>query len=744
MQYKDNIDAINTIRFVNGTGCPIFLTGKAGTGKTTLLKNIVQNTHKNTIIVAPTGIAALNAGGVTIHSLFQLPFGAFSPAADLYDLKSENIEICTLNQLTKEIVKIGSEKRNLIRRMELLIIDEVSMLRADLLDAIDTVLRHIRRRKNDVFGGVQVLFIGDMLQLPPIVKDDEWDYLKRFYKSLFFFDALAFNTQKPILIELDKIYRQKDQVFIDILNNVRNNIFNSIDIATLNSYYRPDYNNFINKSYIFITTHNRKADKINQDELMKLETEEFQYVAEISGDFPENIYPVDYTLTIKKDAQIMFIKNDYSGGLKYFNGKIGKIYSLKNNSISVIFPDTGEIVEVDKYSWENKKFQVDQETGQIVENVIGVFTHYPIKLAWAVTVHKSQGLTFKKAIIDVSEAFAPGQIYVALSRLESLDGLILSLPITDNPPTQSDRLLRFTSQKNTHNQLEQEYAKEAQNYLAGVLKDTFDFYQVMHEFDQHLVTYDKDENRSVKQSYKSDFIEIRQKFFPLTDIANKFQKQLNYILNNGANNNQIRERVEAAIGYFEPILKDLSKDIFSLIDKIGNQRGVKAFERELRLNELLIFNKIREMDKCLLLIDSLENNEILCKSDIITQKHQERLIQLKEKPKSKSKKNKEKQTKVSTKEITYNMFMSGQSVEEIAKERKLTTNTIIGHLCSFVAKGVLSAEKLIDKAKLDAIKYVLDNNNTKSLNEIKNSLPEGYNFEEIKIAIAEKEFSNNY
>lgn len=750
MHFNDNIDALNTIRFVNGTNRSIFLTGKAGTGKTTLLKNIVQNTHKNTVIVAPTGIAALNAGGVTIHSMFQVPFGAFVPAPNLIGLDFGNFEVHTLSQLPKVVVKLSSAKRNLIRQMELLIIDEVSMLRADLLDAIDTVLRHIRRRRQEPFGGVQVLFIGDMLQLPPIVKDDEWNFLKQYYKSMYFFDAQVFAEQKPIVIELGKIYRQSDAIFVGILNNLRNNIFEKKDIQTLNSYYNPEFKRSDKDSYIFITTHNRKADAINTEELQKLQTDSYIYTPEIRLEFAENLYPIEFSMELKVGAQVMFIKNDYSGGSNYYNGKIGKIHSLTPHSVDVIFPETDKIVSVEKYTWENKRFVVDNTTGLIEETIIGTFTHFPLKLAWAVTVHKSQGLTFKQAIIDVSEAFAPGQIYVALSRLESLDGLVLSQPIIDDAPEQSERLLSFTNKKHTHSDLEQEYTVAAQTYLHSAILQSFDLHPLMQEVNYHIDSYDKEENRSMKQNFIEDIKKIKEKLSPIIEVSDKFLNQLTHIIRNQETNEQLKERITSAINYFEPFLHTISDDIFAILNQLEGLRGVKAYGTELKTLELQFFNRLQKMKKCVLLINALVNNETIKKDSLISKAEIElRHKQLEVKPaKTKSKKTKTitdkpeiKDTR-NTREITYEMYSSGMNIEEIAKERSYSPQTIETHIAFFIAEGMIEIDEFVDKARIKTITKLLSKIETRSLKEIKDQLPKTYSYSELKFVMAYLEFTN--
>ena len=412
-------EANYVLRFINQTNRSIFLTGKAGTGKTTLLKEIIKSTHKNCVVVAPTGIAALNAGGVTIHSMFQLPFGGFIPANNVDGNFNENIKFESKDTLRRHF-KMSAVKRAVIQNMELLIIDEVSMLRSDLLDAIEFMLQSVRKKKVP-FGGVQVLFIGDLLQLPPVIRDEEWRTLKNYYKGKFFFHSHAIQQNPPLYIELSKIFRQTDEVFIDLLNNLRNNRITKVNVAFLNKYVQPNFDLKTNKGYITLTTHNAKADTINSQSLLDLEGNSRRYKAQIVDDFPDKIFPVDDYLELKIGAQIMFIKNDLSFDKHYFNGKMGVIYSLSDNEIRVQFPEENKIIEVERYEWQNIRYFVNTNTKEIEEEILGTFTHYPIKLAWAITVHKSQGLTFDKAALDVSQVFVPGQAYVALSRLRSLN-----------------------------------------------------------------------------------------------------------------------------------------------------------------------------------------------------------------------------------------------------------------------------------------------------------------------------------
>ena len=403
--------------FINKTNEPVFLTGKAGTGKTTLLRKIVESTYKQTIIVAPTGIAALNAGGVTIHSFFQLPFAGFIPDFEEELHIQGSVKLESKKSLMRHF-KMNKERQQLIRSTELLIIDEVSMLRADLLDAMDWTFRNVRDQ-NIPFGGVQVLFIGDLFQLPPVVKPQEWSILHKYYSSIHFFNAHVLKEKPPVYIELSKIYRQQNDDFIEVLNNLRNNCLTQKNIDLLNERV-VDKNAIKNKDGIItLTTHNAKADAMNVKALEELKTKIVKFKAEVTGDFPEHLYPIDENLELKKGAQVMFIKNDLGLEKRFYNGKMGVVVELDKEEIIVECTEDKSRIIVEKHEWENMKYQSDPKTGEIEEDVVGTFVQYPLKLAWAITVHKSQGLTFDKAALEVSEVFAPGQAYVALSRLRT-------------------------------------------------------------------------------------------------------------------------------------------------------------------------------------------------------------------------------------------------------------------------------------------------------------------------------------
>jgi uncharacterized protein YpbB len=739
-----------TLRFINQTQRSVFLTGKAGTGKTTLLREIIETTHKNTVVVAPTGIAALNAGGVTIHSMFQLPFGGFLPDNSAPDF-SESTKFETKATLRRHF-KMSGLKKSVIRNMELLIIDEVSMLRADLLDAMDFMMQTVRKR-NQPFGGVQVLFIGDLLQLPPVIRDDEWYTLKKYYKGKFFFHSHVVQQNPPLYIELDKIFRQTDDAFISVLNNLRNNQISKEDIASLNQYVQPNFDLKANKGYITLTTHNAKADTMNTDTLDSLEAKEWSYSPEITGDFPDKIFPVDEVLRLKEGAQIMFVKNDLSFDKKYFNGKMGVIKSLSAKEILVHFPEENRTIEVEKYEWQNIRYKVNDTTKEIEEEVLGTFVHYPIKLAWAITVHKSQGLTFDKAALDVSQVFLPGQAYVALSRLRSLKGLILLSPLQMNGISNDQDVMDYSLNKASETHLENALHFETKNFIHQYLVQTFDWADLAQEWRNHQFSYNEKSEVSSKAKYSYWAKEQTERIEKVVDPAKKFIQQLNVLFSQeNVDLNHISDRMQAAFTYFFNPMDELVFEILWKLEEVKRLKKAKAYFDELILLEELQTKAVLRLMKAKLLIETVVAGETISKekltspeiklyvsrkvaaiqatfkkvnANLIDDDLDEERYLPKKKTKSPDKK--------TTVEETYDLWKQNNSIAEIASIRVLTKQTIYGHFVKLIQSEKVAIEDIIPSDKLDELAAAFQGYKEESLNALMEKYGDKFSWEEARM-----------
>ncbi len=539
--------------FINFSNRSVFLTGKAGTGKTTFLKHIKQHSIKQMAVVAPTGVAAINAGGVTIHSFFQLPLSPFIPQSKGFK-KEDSLD---KHQLIGRI-KVSSERRKIFQQLELLVIDEISMVRADVLDAIDVVLQHFRNNFLEPFGGVQVLFIGDLLQLPPVVKEEEWSLLSSYYESPYFFSSKVIQQKTPAFVQLEKIYRQKDERFINVLNQVRNNELNQSGYEILHQQYNPNFQNPKEDSYITLTTHNHKADTINTEELVKLKTPVFTYKAAIEQDFGAKMFPADETLQLKLGCQVMFIKNDADKAKRYYNGKIGIVESIEEEKIMVLCKGEIEAIEVKKHRWENIRYSLNKQSQKLEEEVVGSFTQYPLRLAWAITIHKSQGLTFEKAIIDAGQAFAPGQVYVALSRCTSLSGMVLLSKITPSSLSVDQRIIDYSA-KQQNTPFPETLQKEKHNYQSTILFRLFDFSLFKKQTAAFLQTI-----QEIAPYFNTDAIVFADKLHEiaeqLNEVAIKFSLQIQQLSASQTlpeNNTALQQRLKKAAVYFEQQLQDV-------------------------------------------------------------------------------------------------------------------------------------------------------------------------------------------
>lgn len=548
--------------FVEKTDRNIFLTGKAGTGKTTFLHNLKTRSLKRLVVVAPTGVAAINARGVTIHSFFQMPFGPIVPDGS------------TAQQNSRFQHKFSRIKINIIKSLDLLIIDEISMVRADLLDGIDQVLRRYKD-KSKVFGGVQLLMIGDLQQLSPVVKDVEWNLLKPYYNTPYFFSSQAFIKSNSISIELKHIYRQDNKKFIGILNEIRNNDLSKVSAKELNKRYLPNFSPDKEEGYITLTTHNNRANTMNEIELNKLNTKSYFYTAEIDGKFQEYAYPTHVELELKVGSQVMFIKNDSNPEKRYFNGKIGTVVSLDKNEVNVLCPDDAEEIITTPEKWEHVNYTINAETKAISENIVGSFMQMPLRLAWAITIHKSQGLTFDKAIIDAKSSFAHGQTYVALSRCKSLEGIVLMHPINDQSIITDNRVVSF-NQDIAGNQPDEAIFNESQKkFHLHLVGDLFNYYHFLYPINRLIDIY-----YSNKNSFQGNIIKPLERIKEsgiqeLLKVSNSFKNQLTRLCEGIVSpelNNDFQQRVHKAVIYFikqtnENIKEPLGLLSFSTEDK---------------------------------------------------------------------------------------------------------------------------------------------------------------------------------
>lgn len=579
------IDVSNTLftlasDLVNHTSKHLFLTGKAGTGKTTFLKYIKENCPKQMAIIAPTGVAAINAGGVTIHSFFQLPLGPFVPEAKGF---SQNNEITNKHTLLSRL-RLNTEKRKIIQELELLVIDEISMVRCDVLDAIDLVLRHIRYRHSERFGGVQVLFIGDMFQLPPVVKDQEWNMLKEYYNSPYFFDSQVMKDEPPVYIEFTKIYRQTEEKFIHLLNKVRNNEMDEEHLMALHDRYQPGFFGASSDGHILLTTHNEKAREINSNELAKLPGKLFTYKASIENEFPGTAFPADELLQLKIGAQVMFIKNDPDKTRRYFNGKIGVITDLKEDKIVVQCKNESNEIEVGKEKWENIRYSLDKSTRQLNEDVLGSFSQYPLRLAWAITIHKSQGLTFEKAVIDAGKAFAPGQVYVALSRCTNLDGMVLHSKIRSSTLYADDRIVRFTKNVLPLEDIQHELTQAKKAYQEKTLSSLFDFRKVVNGM-KDLHGYLLQHKTSFNTEVFSWNEELLAKLESLQSTSEKFQNQLKRLFaltEKAEDNTELQQRIKTAASWFSNEIKNTIEKVLQSPAITDSTLHAKEYNESLR------------------------------------------------------------------------------------------------------------------------------------------------------------------
>jgi hypothetical protein len=716
------------VQYVNNTAQNIFLTGKAGTGKTTFLKYIKANSYKKLSVVAPTGVAAINAGGVTIHSFFQLPFGLFLPTKQ--NTREYSVQGIKNQQSLFEQMHLTANKRTMMQELELLIIDEVSMVRADLIDAMDCILRHVRRQPDLPFGGVQILFIGDLFQLPPVVSDHEWKTLSGFYESPFFFDAHALRDKPPVYLELKKMYRQSDASFINLLNNIRNSKVSKEDVDLLHQYYKPGFQPETSGEYITLTSHNAKADTINRNELLKIKGAAIPFKATVKGEFSEKALPAENTLLLKPGAQVIFIKNDKGEDRRYYNGKIGIIKRIQGEEIYVGFPNSTDELLVEKEVWRNVRYKFNNDTDKIEEEELGTFTQYPLRLAWAITIHKSQGLTFNKAIIDAGDSFAPGQVYVALSRLTSLEGLVLYSRIDTSCISTDDRMVSFSETEQEEEELKVQLEAKQKEFMIRSLLRPFDWGQLIDASEMFFLDF---EYRKIPLQNEAALLcdAILKKTIQQQTVAAKFVSTLEKLLPLAEQDGykQLHERVESAFFYFADLLT--KEQIMPLEDHylyMKNRAKVKTYIKELLLFLGFFKRKKAQIEQAAHLTKGLMEGvdmKVMLekieadKKNIQTQKIQEQI------PKGKREKGE-------SNKISLSLFQLGKSVKEIAEEREMAISTIEGHLISFIPTGEVDIDMFLSKSKIEIIRKVMDELGEVSSSIIKEKLGEGFSYVEIK------------
>ena len=793
--------------FVQYTSKNVFLTGKAGTGKTTFLHDFKKNTPKRMIVTAPTGVAAINAGGVTLHSFFQMPFGPYIPGSDV--------------QRQAEQRRFSREKINIIRGLDLLVIDEISMVRADLLDGVDAVLRRYKQRHLP-FGGVQLLMIGDLHQLAPVVKEQEWELLKPYYDSCYFFSSNALKQTDMISIELKHIYRQSDERFIQLLNRVRDNRLDSDTLQALNTRCMPGLKGDEKDDYITLTTHNRSADDINNRQMQALNSKPFTFQAGIEGDYPEYSYPAAAQLTLKKGAQVMFVRNDSSADKLYFNGKIGKITHLDKHSISVKCPDDDEDIPVEPVSWENIKYTLNPISKEIAEEVIGKFVQYPLRLAWAITIHKSQGLTFERAIIDANAAFSHGQVYVALSRCKTFEGMVLSTPISPQAVKTDFTVAQFVDQAGRHPPTREQLDSAKILYQQNLLMECFD-YQALASSLRNLTRQLRSGQDRIRFSGSETLGDVeKQVFADIVTVADKFRRQLSSLFTPDMapqDDPVIQERVQKASGYFtEKIQEGLAKWVSAFRFDTDNQelrkQINKAFERlqqslavkvatlksgrtgfstsaylnsvavaqidfnprpapknqaqELSASDLEhqeLFEVLKTWRAKQAKQEGVEHYRVLHQRILIQIAHTlpntpEALLNVKgigkhtvdkygsqltaivceycrdrdiEPQKMPPQSAGAQDSKKDSKQITYEFFLQGKGIKEIADQRGMVESTIEGHLAHYVGMGVLDISELVDEEKISLIEQAFHDKGNESLKVIKEHLGDEFSYGEIRL-----------
>lgn len=702
--------------FVEHTGKSVFLTGKAGTGKTTFLKMLKEKSGKRLVVVAPTGVAAVNAGGVTIHSFFQLPFSPYLPGAQM-----------------RHRFDFSKDKRRIIRTLDVLVIDEVSMVRSDLLDAIDSVLRRFREHDKP-FGGVQLLLIGDLQQLTPVVTPEDEAVLHDYYDTPYFFSSMALRQVDYVTITLTRVYRQQDESFIRLLNAVRCNCLTDEDLRQLNARHLPAFSPHAEAGYIRLTTHNRMADSYNQSQLASLKGASFTYEATVEGEFPAYNFPTDQRLVLKEGAQVMFVKNDAEG--RYYNGRIGHVVYLDSKTIRVLCPGDALPIDVVRGEWENMRYTLNETTQEIEAEVQGVFAQYPLRLAWAITIHKSQGLTFEHVVIDAAQSFAPGQVYVALSRCKTLDGLVLSTPISRHAIMNDGRVSSYMEGQEERSmgavrnlpRLKQEYERQQ-------LLELFAFWHILQceQRMQRLVVEHLFTQETLKQLLQSVDSQLREMLI----VADKWTQRIASMPFEQLHVAQFLERVGRSADYFHQQLVAIFGDLLSAMRRIGltNKTLMRRFDTV--SSELAEAVEVKEAVLAVVADQGFSVGGYLHAKQVALLNVQDEGAKSGGKAKKKRAESKKK-PKGYSQELTYQAFVKGEDIGSIARERGLAVSTVFGHLLDYVRKGKIKAVSLVGAEKYAAIMRVIDKVGTvEAATPIKNLCPPEVTFDDVRAVMAE-------
>lgn len=704
---------------IEKTRANLFLTGKAGTGKTTFLRELKQRSPKRMVVLAPTGIAAINAGGVTIHSFFQLPLSPYLPGT-------------TFGGREQRRYQFSKQKRNIIRTMDLLVIDEISMVRSDLLDAVDNVMRRYRQHHLP-FGGVQLLMIGDLGQLAPVTTPDEDQLLRQYYDTPYFFSSTALRQAGYLTVELKKVFRQQDATFVTLLNQIRDNRATRETLARLNTRYIPGFVPERGSDYIQLTTHNRQAQSINEAELRALKAPLQRFTAEVEGTFPETSYPADHVLALKRGAQVMFIKN--ATDHRFYNGMLGEVTDIYEGIITVRSKDTGESIALERMEWTNTKYTLNEQTKEIEEKVEGTFRQYPVRLAWAITIHKSQGLTFNHAVIDASRSFSHGQTYVALSRCRSLEGMVLSQPLAPSAIISDNTVDQFTSQLKPPT--DAQISELERTCTLQTLDELFSFQTVedsMMHFRRTLEEFFHHRNPKLVEAYR----QTTSTFAELRDVANKFRVQYTRMLTETSTVEApaLQERIHKGAAFFrskaEPLLTLVRQTTLTTDNKIAHKQ----------LNDRLPTLREELEVKCRLL--DYEQSVLFSVSDYMKHKAQFLLGQADEaedaqrtKKKKEPKEKKTKEPKTPTREISLNMFRQGMTVDLIAHERSLAVSTIMGHLLPYIMAGQIDRRQFISEEHEQALAaYLAQHPEETSWTAIRTAMGNDYSYDEIRLVTA--------